>query len=295
MKNRNKIMIGISILSILILFLLGLMVLLLKENKGFTMNFNFSTKISNHLALDQTYQNDFNQILIDQRAGDIEIKNSTNDQIRVVIYGKEDHVKMNLDDNLSISYQEDACKFFCIQKEQSKIEIYLPDSYQKEIKIKNQYGDTKVDSLKETKLNITADCGDIFLEDVNTASIQNSYGDIEIKKANKLEIKADCGDVKIGKVKDLEIENDYGDIEIGRVTNFLNIKEDCGDISIDNVEIQKDSTITNSYGDIEIETINDIYIDAKTSLGDVDIAVNNRKSNIILKIRNSCGDIEVGE
>lgn len=38
---------------------------------------------------------------------------------------------------------------------------------------------------------------------------------------------------------------------------------------------------------------NDIYIDAKTDLGDVDVNHNNRMSGITLKIKNNCGDIEV--
>jgi len=46
-------------------------------------------------------------------------------------------------------------------------------------------------------------------------------------------------------------------------------------------------------GDVSIGRTNDILIDAKTSLGEVDVRNNDYKSEITLKIDNSCGDITV--
>ena len=46
-------------------------------------------------------------------------------------------------------------------------------------------------------------------------------------------------------------------------------------------------------GDISVGKTNDILIDAKTSLGEVNIRNNNYKSDITLSIDNSCGDITV--
>ncbi|MDE5630205.1 MAG: DUF4097 family beta strand repeat-containing protein, partial [Bacilli bacterium] len=68
---------------------------------------------------------------------------------------------------------------------------------------------------------------------------------------------------------------------------------DCGDISIKELTIDKNSEIENSMGDVSIGQTNDILIDAKTSLGEVNIRNNNYKSDITLSIDNSCGDITV--
>ena len=64
-------------------------------------------------------------------------------------------------------------------------------------------------------------------------------------------------------------------------------------IKIDKVQIAEDSYIKSDYGDVRIKETNDIYIDAKTDLGDVKINTNNRHSEITLKIEGDCGDIKV--
>ena len=42
-----------------------------------------------------------------------------------------------------------------------------------------------------------------------------------------------------------------------------------------------------------ISNIKNVYIDSKTDYGDNDINNNDRKSDIVLKIKNNCGDIKV--
>lgn len=108
-----------------------------------------------------------------------------------------------------------------------------------------------------------------------------------------MNIKEDCGDVKIGAVKDAIIKNSYGDIKIEKITNRCDIKNKCGDIKIINLEIKEDSSVETDLGDIKIEKTSDIYVDSKVDLGDVKVNENNRHSEIVLKARNSCGDIKV--
>ena len=45
--------------------------------------------------------------------------------------------------------------------------------------------------------------------------------------------------------------------------------------------------------DVAVDNINDIYVDAKTDMGDVKIKNNNRKSDITLTIDDDMGDIRV--
>ena len=73
----------------------------------------------------------------------------------------------------------------------------------------------------------------------------------------------------------------------------MQIKEDCGDVKIDSLNLKENSSIHNSYGDIKIGSTNEIYINAKTSLGDTKINNNYQKSYVTLTIDNSCGDIRV--
>lgn len=126
-----------------------------------------------------------------------------------------------------------------------------------------------------------------------SVTIDNDYGDIILTKAEVVDIKESAGDVKIGTVNDVIVENDYGDIKIDSVNNYLKLVNNCGDIKVDNVMLNKNSTIKDDYGDIKIGSINEIYIDAETDLGDVDIAKNYQGSNVVLTIENDCGDITV--
>ena len=57
--------------------------------------------------------------------------------------------------------------------------------------------------------------------------------------------------------------------------------------------INKDSSIKNNLGSIKIGSTNEIYIEAKTDLGDVKVNNNYKKSDITLNLKNNCGDIKV--
>ena len=84
-----------------------------------------------------------------------------------------------------------------------------------------------------------------------------------------------------------------GDIKISEIIGKVDIQEDCGNVEISSMTLEKDSSIENSLGDITIGDTNEIYIDARTSLGDVKINNNFHQSEITLKIKNSAGNIKV--
>ena len=64
---------------------------------------------------------------------------------------------------------------------------------------------------------------------------------------------------------------------------------------IEDVQIKENSSIKSDLGDVKIDKINDIYVDAETDLGEVEVENNNRKSEIILEIECDCGDIKISE
>ena len=57
--------------------------------------------------------------------------------------------------------------------------------------------------------------------------------------------------------------------------------------------INKNSNLKASTGDVEVKKLNNVYIDADTSTGDVNVKNNNRKSDVELKVRTSTGDIDI--
>ena len=245
----------ITLIVLFSLIIIGLGFALVMAING-KFKFSFNTKESTNLIFEEEYEKEFDEILIDSEMANIYIKNS--DKLKLEIYGKNEKFTVSDDKTLNVSLK-DACKHFCFNIEIFKVVLYVPENYSKKIIVRNNYGDLKVDKLNNTLLDV-----------------DSNYGDI-----------------KIDTVKDIKINEDYGDITINEVTNYLKITSDYGDVNINKVNIIEDSKINLDYGDVEIDNINDIYVDAKTDLGDIKIKHNNRKSDITLSIDNDMGDIKV--
>ncbi len=296
-KNKPLIITLIVVLSIIAISLVvGLIFMLTGKFNFKTRIMNFGNKISENLVYEKEYPftHDLENISISLNMGDIEIRESNNNLIRVEIYSEESYYNVNDVNDLSIEVKNKTCHFFCFNVKKDKVIVYLPTNYEHNISLKNNYGDIKVEKFVDATLDIEEDCGDVFVEEINSAKIKNSYGDIEVKKANNLDIEEDCGDVDVDTVSSAIIENSFGDIRIDTVSNgYVKIENNCGDIEIKNLELVKDSNIIDDLGNIEIGNTNKIYIDAKTDLGDVDIRNNEREAEVKLTIENNCGDIEV--
>jgi len=293
MKNKKLTILLIIILSIISIGILIFMVGIL-TNKINLSNIKFSSNESKELIINETYNIDFNRINIDSEASNIYLKETNDNNTKVIIYGEKDYVKVDTtNNNLNISTKEKNCIGFCFNLSISKIEVYLPVSYDKIIKIENEYGDIEIGSFQNATFEIEEESGDVTVLKANKVTIENEYGDVLLDTINDANIEVSAGDIKIKKVNNIIANNEYGDIEIVDVNNYLNLTNDSGDIKINNVNLNKNSIIKDDYGDIEINNTNEIYIDAKTDLGDVKINNNFRKSDITLKIENECGDITV--
>lgn len=293
MKNKKLIIALIIILSIIMVAISIFFVNLLQN--GFKVkSFRGDLQSSNELILNEIYEEKFNKIRVEATTSEIFIKRSDDGKVKTIIYGKKDDTKIDTKfDTLNIKISEKNCIGFCFAEKVAKVEIYLPEEYDGNIEIKNDYGDIEIAEFLKANIDVEEDCGDVKILGGNIVEVDNSYGDIEIEKANIATINEDCGDVKISNINDVTIKNDYGDVEIKSVDNYLHLESDCGDIAIDNVNLKKNSYIKDDYGDIEIGTTNKLFIDAKTDLGDVKVKNNYHKADITLKIENDCGDIEV--
>ena len=295
MNNKTPKIILIVFLSILVIGLSIFFVNIL-TNKNFRFgHFSFGHKVSNELVFNQEYETIFDTIKIDSKSSDIEIKEGNESKVKVVIYGDKDETNVEIVNNkLNIKSNEKKCIGFCFNMTIAKIEVYLPNGYSGNINIENNYGDVNIGNFDNLILDATLDAGDIKVDSLKSGKIKNSYGDIKILGYSKeLEIDQDCGDVEVSEVDRIKLENNYGDIDIGKVNEYLQIKEDCGDVKIDSLNLKENSSIHNSYGDIKIGSTNEIYINAKTSLGDTKINNNYQKSDVTLTIDNSCGDIRI--
>lgn len=262
MKNNGVIITLLIILSVLIFGLVYFLIMCLNGHFSFINMTGIFGRKSKNVVFDENYEVDLIEKLeIIQTAGDIELKESTDGKVRVVAYGEDaNKLKVTLDNSLlKVDYSEYTKKTFSFNSYINDIIVYIPKEYSKEIDIDSKYGDCKICDLENATITIDQA----------------------------------CGDVELGKVKNITVTNNLGDVKIGNVLNKCNIESNCGDVKINNAEINEDSFIELDLGDVKIANINDVFVDAKTSLGDTKVDSNNRHSEITLKIKNSCGDIKV--
>lgn len=292
MKNRGWIITGIVLLSIVVVA--GVAFLFLVIGNKFNWKFFWNNRTSNVQIVDTNYIEDIDRIKIEADSTDVFIKHSQDDSKRLVIYGDEELTDYSLENGtLKVSTKSKPCIGICFNNTKSRIEIYLPTEYAGKMSINDKYGDIKIEKFALSKIEISEDAGDVNVLKADNLSIENKYGDVVVGEARILKIFNDCGDIEVTKAEEATIDNNYGDIEISEITGYMNIIADCGDIEIKAVSLTKNSTIKNNLGDIDIGRTNEIYIDAKTDLGDVDVNNNYRDAEFELKIENSCGDITV--
>lgn len=294
MKNKSTIII-ICLLSTIIIALILLMIFFIKKNHDYGFIRKYSDTIK-ELAVDKIYENNYNKIIIDTEASDIEIKKSQNETTQLKIYSEKEQVELTEDTSeLKIKVKTTPCKFLCLNfnKKISKIELYIPENYDKEIKIENSYGDIDIESFKSLNINIEEDAGNIKIDTANIANINNNYGNIKINEIKEGKLKSSAGNIEINKVENINITNNYGNTEIKEINEFVKINSDAGDIKIDNINITKDSSIETNVGKIKIENINEIYVETSTDLGKISINKNYRESEITLTLESNVGDITV--
>ena len=264
MKNKGVIITLIILFSIVIVFLIMFLVKALRGGINFKNGiFSIGNKSTNIIYDKQFELEDIKDIDIKQDAGDIIIKQTSEDYIKVVLYGenKEDAQVELANGNMSIDnrHHKKSFTFFNFGVTTNDIIMYVPSSYSDRIKVKNDYGKCEITDLENATVDI--DC--------------------------------DAGNVELGKIKDAVLKCDYGNVEIKEIMNKCDIKADCGNIKIDTLSIKENSSIRADLGNVDINNTNDIYIDADVDLGKTKINKNNKNSEITLKINCDCGNVTV--
>ncbi len=163
MKNNKLIILLIIILLSFVVGLTLIMVNLIYGNKFF--KFRFNNKISNEIVFNETFNQSFENININTNASDIFIKQSSDQSIKIIIYGDKENTSVtNNNDELSINSKGKFCIGFCFNQTISKVEVFIPINFSDNIKIDNKYGDITIDKFLDSSLKINADCGDINIK-----------------------------------------------------------------------------------------------------------------------------------
>lgn len=243
MKNKGLIIGLISFLSILVIGLTILFILLLNGKINFR-NIGFFSKKSTIVIAEKQYNDIIGSININSDVTDITIKNSDSNELKVVVYGDKNKDRVNIEkdgNDLNIKYKGKKCYFVCMNKKIGSIEISVPNGYGKNITIKNDTGDIKIENS------------------VASLKIENDVGDIKVGAIGKyVDIRNDIGDIKIGDLnitKDSKIRNDIGDIEIKFTKDVkIDAKTDVGEKEVNgnNKNASVELEIRNDIGDINV-------------------------------------------
>lgn len=253
-----------KIIKILLIIILLFIIISLTAVMAFFIKNDFRDFNMELIDSYETEVGEIDRFYLELNSTDIEIKESQNDKILVEYYSNTDtDVKIeNKDNNIVIEESKNDKKikriFFNNRK---KVILFVPETYVGEYELKTKSGDIKSEiDLSNNKVNISSNSGDVSLKAVSNIDISTSSGDIEIYQINK----------------------------------ESKINSSSGDICIDILNIEENSSITSTSGDVTIrKNQSDCYIETDTEHGDVEVNKNDRKSDIVLKIKTTSGDISV--
>ena len=281
-KNKLGIKIGLGILIIVILALIGVIIWGIKSGNGFTF---FEKPV---IIYDNTFEK-IASINVDVTSYDVELKESNNDTIKVEISGsKKNQDKFHVEEengNLTINENgSSVCIDFCLD---GTITIYLPNqdiTYHHKSSSGNIYSDI---DLRSVVINTTS--GDITLKNINDGTVSSTSGNINIRNANKLNVSATSGDISLDEPKNIIANTQSGNIEVRSITSKMDVTTTSGDINISSLSIKEDSKAEARSGNIDIKLDKDVFIDATTRSGNIDI--DNTNTNPTLIIKTTSGDI----
>lgn len=289
---NNKI-VQIIILVIIAVILTGLMLqIIMSKNGNFKIVFfNFGTD----KLLEQEFNIDeVNSIKVNATSSTIKFEESYSEKVKITMYGiNGQKVEANINDSVLDIRKESnvfGC-FFCYYNDEIIVEI--PKNYDKEISIKVSSGDVSILDLEKANINVEYTSGNIKCGNVNNANICGMSGNIEIGNGNEMNLKATSGRIQAGECKRISAEVKSGDIKINKVTEYCRLSTTSGNIKVEECNIIENSSMKVKSGNISILSVNDVYVDANTTSGNVKVTNNNHKADIELKLEATSGNITV--
>ena len=263
MKSNRLIITLIVILSIMCITITTGFIYLLVNGNGFNFAFDFSNKSMKLIDSYEALPDTITDISLHLYSTDIEIRESETDKILVEYYSNKDNNPTIEYTDTTIKVDESNYNVSCIGicNNRRQVVLHIPSEY---------YG----------KININTMSGDIL-----------SYIDLS---SIDLKVSTTSGDLKLNIVGNIDIKTTSGDINISEVNKIMNIKTTSGDISINELNIKEDSYIKATSGDVSISNNNSkCYVEVRTNSGDQYINNSDRKSDLVLSIITTSGDVRV--
>ena len=292
MMNKGLTITLIVLLSILLIGVVGVMIFLFKGNYDFS-TFNIGFGESKTLVDEKEIINIKNLNIEANRADVLVETKEENTSIKVELYSDyvEEYEITENEEEIKVVLKDK--KFSGFNMKGSRVKIYVPTTYDKDIKVVNITGDIKIDKLSKSNLDLKLTTGDIIVKEANDIVVSLTTGDVEVGNVNKATITGTTGDIDVDNSNIVKIKLTTGDITLGDVNNSLNLTSTTGDIKIDEANLGANSSIKSGTGDVKIRETSNCYVEAKTNVGDTRINNNDRKSDNVLTITSRVGDIRV--
>ena len=290
-KKLRRLLKRMFIASIIILVLIVVLVIVANLLKT---SYRKLYKVSGEVVLEQSYNTFFNEIDINTKMTDIEIKHSTDNTIKVITYGEKDYINLNEKNNkLFIDINNKSLISLNFYSCISKIELYIPNNYNKVIRINSEFGNIDIGEFNNLTLDIKQKIGNLSISSLDFIKTESKNSNIKIDKVVKARLSNKNGKISVKEVNDLVIDHVNGNVTIENLNEYLKLDVDSGNIKIESINLIKNSDINLRYGNVIINKIEDINVKARTDRGKKEVKNNNKKSDIKLEIHNKSGDIKV--
>ena len=189
MKKKINLKKFVKTLIIILMIIVVLMVIINFIEICIKRNLKSFYKLSDELVVDEIYNTNFSRLTINSSLSDIYIKNSGDNNTKILIYGDKDYILHKLKNNtLIINIKEKDCYGICLKNIISKIEIYLPKEYNKVIEIKNEYGNIEIDNFTSAAIDIKEEYGDVKVDSGNFIKIDSDHGNLTINTVKNIRI-----------------------------------------------------------------------------------------------------------
>lgn len=241
-NNKGLLITLIVLLSLIVVLLSGILVFSISSNTQSFLPMKIKT------ICDESYSSsEISNISVDSAAGDVIVRTSKDENIRLVAEGiNEDNIEAVADgDTLSISSYETNKKwnFFNFNSRNigTDIILYIPEDFDS-LDINLNFGNVEIENELNTSLTVENNMGDIDAKVLDGSfNLHTDMGDIEIKRINI--------------TNNSSATTSMGDIEIEKADGVnINAKTSMGNCDV------KNNTPSSS-----------IMLTAETSMGNVEI------------------------
>ena len=278
----------ISLMAIIALLLIGLMVSVL-NGAPWTKGWSFDNMLNKNLKVvsDKAYPSDgIENIDVDFSSDEVKVLLNDTDEIRVIEYmsktsDKNDLAKADIDNDTFKLYKEDTHFNVGFMSYYSRVEVYLPKSFSKNLAVETTSGSIKIDNdLTLVNCDLSSSSGSIKLNSLDTdkVSLKTTSGSINASDAINS--------------KDAKFESSSGSIRLNEVAaEKIDTDTTSGSIHLDETITADTAEFESSSGSINLGEADTDKITAETTSGSIRI----NKVSGIQNFSSSSGSINVDD